>query len=403
MYTRTLTVIAALAAGTMLPPSIANAQTLTTIYSFQGAGDGSNPTWLIFRSGDLYGTAEVGTGGIGIVFKIDIAAGREKTIYNFHGIMDGSFPNELQFVNGSVYGTTEDGGGTACVGGTGCGTIFQLNPRTGAETVLFEFSTSGSTGGAGSFPQPGTIDENGTLYGTTEIGGYSSCDTICCDYGCGTIFSFNLKTGAESPVYDFIGSTGSRPQYGMIDVGGTLYGTTTGGGASGHGTLFAYDTASNQQSTLYSFHGTHDGALSQGQLVYSNGRLYGTMAEGGSTSCTYGCGTLFAYDVAKGTYSVSYKFAGGTDGSYPYGPTALHSGVIYGTTQFGGGNGCGGTGCGTVFAIDLKTRGESILYRFTGGQDGSSPYALIYHGGSLYGVTQAGGAQGFGTVFKLTL
>jgi len=111
---------------------------------------------------------------------------------------------------------------------------------------------------------------------------------------------------------------------------------------------------------------------------------------------------MFEYEIAHATYSVVYNFTGGTDGSFPTGPTILQGDIIYGTTEYGGGSGCGGSGCGTVFAYNLKTKVEAILYRFSGGGDGSSPYGLIYHAGSLYGVTAGGGAQGFGTVYKLT-
>jgi len=403
MYTRALMLMAALAAGTTLSPRAAHAQTLTTIYSFTGGNDGGYPNWLVFHDGTLYGTAGYGSSINGIVFKINLATGQEAPLYNFQGGMDGSFPTGLYFTHGLLYGITGAGGGAGCTSGVGCGTLFEVNPESGAETVLYQFSPDSSLGGTGAYPNPVIIDEHGTLYGSTEIGG----DHYDCGYGCGTLFGFDIASGTETPLYDFDGSNGYGPA-GVINVGGTLYGTTDSGGASGRGTLFAYDTSSNQESTLYNFGGTCDGSGASGKLIFRNGVLYGAMAEGGSANCIDGCGALFAYDIAQGTYSVIYNFAGGgfthgSDGSYPYGPSILYGHTIYGTTQYGGGAGCGGAGCGTVFAYDIKTKAETVLYRFTGGGDGSSPYGLIFHGGSLYGVTQGGLAQGFGTVFKLTL
>jgi uncharacterized repeat protein (TIGR03803 family) len=391
MRIKPCTVIAAMAAGAALLPVIANARTLTTLYSFKGGSDGSGPNWVTFHGGKLYGTTASGNG---TVFELNLATMKEAPLYAFQGGMDGSFPNGLYFENGALYGTTGAGGGYGCVGGEGCGTLFEVDPKTGAETVVVQFSSS-STGGAGGLPQPGLTYARGNFFGITEIGG----DQQDCSYGCGTVFTFTPQTGIESPLYDLVPSNGYLPAYGVIDVGNTLYGTTTNGGASDGGTIFSYDIDGKIENTLYSFTGAADGIQPQGQLIYKGGRLYGAM-RGGGGACS--CGTLFVYDIARTTYSVMHNFAGGTDGSSPTGPTILHDGTIYGTTEGGGGSACGGTGCGTIFAYDLQTKSETILHRFTGGRDGSTPYGLIYQGGNIYGVTESGGAQGFGTVFELT-
>jgi uncharacterized repeat protein (TIGR03803 family) len=117
--------------------------------------------------------------------------------------------------------------------------------------------------------------------------------------------------------------------------------------------------------------------------------------------------------VAAGPHeAVIYNFQGGSDGSYPYaGLLAGPGGVFYGTTTAGGGGGCGGVGCGTVFQLTPPgTAGgawiETVLYRFTGGADGATPLAgLTPDGaGNLYGATISGGGgcrSGCGVVFKL--
>jgi uncharacterized repeat protein (TIGR03803 family) len=85
-------------------------------------------------------------------------------------------------------------------------------------------------GSDGSAPAASLLDVRGTLYGTTSGGG--TC-------GHGTIFSIS-QTGKEKVLHNFgHGSDGSAPAASLLDVKGTLYGTTTGGGTDGGGTVFA--------------------------------------------------------------------------------------------------------------------------------------------------------------------
>jgi uncharacterized repeat protein (TIGR03803 family) len=115
--------------------------------------------------------------------------------------------------------------------------------------------------------------------------------------------------------------------------------------------------------------------------------------------------------TAATTESVLYKFNGGSDGANPHaGLISDSKGILYGTTWHGGGTGCGGKGCGTVFRlvppIPPATKWtEQVLYRFQGGSDGAAPFAglVLDSKGALYGTTLAGGVSfGLGTVFKLT-
>ena len=142
------------------------------------------------------------------------------TVASFNGSNGGSPYAALLDVNGTLYGTTEAGGS----GGTG--TVFSLNPTTGALSTLASF-----TGSNGAIPQAGLISVGGTLYGTTAGGGGSG--------GYGTVFSLNPTTGALSTLASFTGSNGAYPYAGLISVGGTLYGTTYGGGSANDGTVFS--------------------------------------------------------------------------------------------------------------------------------------------------------------------
>jgi uncharacterized repeat protein (TIGR03803 family) len=75
------------------------------------------------------------------------------------------------------------------------------------------------------------LNARGTLYGTTAGGGF---------YGKGTVFSMTLTGTDEKVLYSFgHGSDGATPLAGVIDVKGTLYGTTSAGGKYGDGTVFA--------------------------------------------------------------------------------------------------------------------------------------------------------------------
>jgi len=122
-----------------------------------------------------------------------------------------------------LYGTTEFGGRNDN------GTVFKVTTK-GAETVLHSFKG----GSDGTYPAAGLIDVAGTLYGTT--GGAGSVSS--CAGGCGTVFKITTE-GAETVLYSFAGgSDGNYPSASLIDLGGTLYGTTAYGGASNNGTVF---------------------------------------------------------------------------------------------------------------------------------------------------------------------
>jgi uncharacterized repeat protein (TIGR03803 family) len=139
-------------------------------------------------------------------------------------------------VNDLLYGTTSQGdGNTNCY--DGCGTVFSIDLGTGTETVLYSFCSQPNCAD-GANPLDSLIDVNGTLYGTTFVGGTTGCGGA----GCGTAFSLDLDTGTETVLYAFCSqqkcTDGDGPNGGLIAVNGKLYGTTTIGGAYGYGTVF---------------------------------------------------------------------------------------------------------------------------------------------------------------------
>lgn len=346
---------------------------------------------LVDVGGTLYGTtSEGGTHNGGTVFTIS-TTGKRKTLYNFDrssSSSDGFEPfGDLINVNGTLYGTTWIGG--AC----GSGTVYGVS-TTGTEAVLHSFCDSD-----GSNPLAGLTNVKGTLYGTTFEG-----------VSGGTAYS--ISTGGTFKVlHTFCGKgDGCGPVAAMLNVGGTLYGTTSYGGNGGAGTVFSLSSAGTEE-VLYGFQGEPDGQSPGSSLIDVNGVLYGTTMLGGNYGCYpyASCGTIYNV-TTKGKEQVLYRFRGySDDGVNPMTSLLEVGGVLYGTTQYGG-NGA----VGTVFSFSnrFSKRGkERVLHSFLGGSDGAVPTSeMIYVNGTLYGTTYDGGrnarchrrAPGCGTVFALT-
>jgi uncharacterized repeat protein (TIGR03803 family) len=318
------------------------------LYSFKGGKDGESPlARLIVRNGTLYGTTVLGSGchlrspsgGCGTVFGIS-PSGHETVLHGFAGPPDGAWPYApLRNVNGTVYGTTYFGG-VNCAS-EGCGTVFSITP-SGKEKVMYSFGG----GSDGAFPTAGLIDVKGTLFGTTTSGG--AYRTSYC--GCGTVFTIT-PSGKEKVLHSFgNGKDGTDPEAALVEVKGTLYGTTSTGGSAtcssryGCGTVFSI-TPGGKEKVLFSFSGG-DGDDPTATLLNVNGTLYGTTGGGGA----YNDGTVFSI-TRSGHETVLYSFKGGQDGAEPQSGLSYVNGTLYGTTSFGGAHGCSGQGCGTVYSI----------------------------------------------------
>jgi uncharacterized repeat protein (TIGR03803 family) len=297
-------------------------------------------------------------------------------LYHFKGDPDGDEPYAgLILVNGTLYGTTFHGGTL------GAGTVFAIT-KAGKETVLHSFGGPGD----GKYPDAGLVNVNGTLYGTTDEGGANpNCNS---GGGCGTVFAITT-TGTETVLHSFKGGSGDGedPQAGLVNVNGTLYGTTIYGGANGVGTVFAI-TTTGTETVLHSFDRSGDGRNPDAGLVNVNGTIYGTTVDGGAK----GLGTVFAI-TTTGTETVLHSFGAPGDGESPWAGLLNVKGTLYGTTENGGAN-----DDGTVFSITTSGN-EIVLHSLSG-----CPVAgLVNIKGALYGTTSEGGANGAGTVFSLTL
>lgn len=285
--------------------------------------------------------------------------------------------------------------GTTYRGGKpGNGTVYSIDVATGKE--LWYYSFKGAPDGAN--PDGGLLDVNGTLYGTTASGGVCSSS----EDGCGTVFTISTS-GNEQVIYRFQGGDdGAGPNGTLTNSGGTLYGTTQGGETGETGTVFSV-TSSGVERALHAFTGSaNDGLYPTGNLIFSHGKLYGTTELGGTTNK----GTAYSI-TTTGQFKIVHSFGGihGGDGWWPGAGLTTFNGKFFGTTDRGGDYSCSGEdGCGVVYV--LKANGdEKVIHSFTGGSGGNEPIApLLARGRTLYGTTAEGGGGGsrnFGIIFSI--
>jgi uncharacterized repeat protein (TIGR03803 family) len=230
------------------------------------------------------------------------------------------------------------------------------------------------------------------------------------------LLSKSGKHWVETVMYNF---TGGKDGFGpggsvVFDSAGNLYGTTPDGGnlhkCNGGGCGVVYQISPVRgggwmQTVLHTFTRGADGAVgSLGPLLVDKaGNVFGVSEVGGDPSCQ--CGTVFKLTSVSGKWNFKTldAFKGIPQAGFPYGGVIADSkGNLYGTTYYGGAN-----GAGSVFKL-TKSAGkftESVLYSFTGGSDGGSPTTTLMFDakGNLYGTTSAGGdSNGDGVVFKLS-
>jgi uncharacterized repeat protein (TIGR03803 family) len=385
---KNLFLLSMLAAGaSLMVAGQASAQTFKLLYSFTNGSDGSNPYGGLVVSGNtIYGmTDNGGSARFGNVFAVNTNGTGFTTLYSFTNGADGAAPKSGLILAGTtLYGAAEGGGG---------GTVFSISTTGANFTTLYSF-TNGSDGG---YPNANLVLAGNTLYGTTESGGSS---------GNGTVFAVNTNGTGFTTLYSFtpiVASTGANtdgaePTAGLVLSDNTLYGTTSGGGTSGEGVVFAVNIDGSGFTNLHSLNQTTDGGDPFAGVILSGNTLYGTAHGGGAKDN----GTVFSLSTNGGDFKVLFSFtSGASEGSEPGAALTISGQTLFGTGRFDGSH-----GDGTVFSLNTNGGSYSALHDFSGGTDGANPSAYAFpgvtlSGNTLYGMAQNGGKGGYGTIFSI--
>lgn len=353
------------------------------------------------------------------------------TLLNFAGASNGDQGPGSLFSDGIfLYGMTRLGGANDM------GTIFKMLPDGTGYVKLLDFTGVGT----GSFPLGSALVSDGTfLYGMTEFGGINNKGTIFKIMPDGTgfvkLFDFSFGFGGMKPegslifdgiflygmtwvgganqngtifkimpngtgftvLMDFTGITNGRTPIGsLLSDGVYLYGMTSGGGINDDGTIFKILPNGTGFVKLLDFNGVLNGRLPGGSLIFDGIFLYGMTTSGGSNDM----GTIFKILPNGSSYLKLYDFGCGTNGDTPFFTSLIFDGgFLYGMTEFGGIN-----NKGTMFKIIPDGTGYTKLFDFAGVTSGGAPAgSLISDGLFLYGMTTGGGLNDMGTVFKLSI
>ncbi len=343
---------------------------------------GKNPNGALIKGndGNYYGmTFAGGTYNFGTIFNIT-PAGIVTVLHHFNGVTDGANPTgSLTLgVDGNFYGLTNIGGANQY------GTIFKLT-AAGVFSVIRSFSYG--TDGANPNGQM-VIALDGNFYGITRRGGST---------GNGTIFKLT-PAGVFTVIKTLsaIAAIDGAYCYGSLAAGidGNLYGSTSGGGTNGNGTIFKV-TPAGVYTVLRQINQLTDGYSNRNGLVQAaDGFLYGTNYAGGK----YGHGTIYKISAA-GIFSVLRHLAYATDGSGPAVSLVIGTdGNFYGMNKSGG-----AFNNGTIFKI-TPAGIYTVLRSLKSATDGGFPFGSLLKGidGNFYGMTSEGGTNFFGTAFKIT-
>jgi len=251
-------------------------------------------------------------------------------------------------------------------------------------TKLLDFG--GTVSGANPY---GDLISDGTfLYGMTKGNGSAG------SYG--DIFKIMPNGSGYAEVLYFNATNGSAPQGSLMYDGTYLYGMTSLGGVNGEGNIFKIKPDGTGYTLILSFNETN-GENPLGSLISDGTFLYGMTSIGGtSTNCSSGCGTTFKI-MSDGSGYVDLLNFNITNGSHPYAALVSDGTFLYGMTEVSALN-----SLGNIFKLMPDGTGLTTLLNFSGIANGSHPYgSLMYDGTYLYGMTSLGGANGYGTIFKI--
>jgi len=365
-------------------------QTYQVIYNFTGGVDGNSPNGLVIdAAGNLYGTTPGNYLGGGTVFKLaPRASGWTYTrLYAFSG-PDGSNPDSTLALaaNGTLYGTTNSGGAY------GNGVLFGLSPPAHIVGSVFSnwtqsllYSFTGGTDGGG----PGgalVLDSSGNIYGAAHGGGVN---------GGGTVYEFSHGGMQVLHAFPAFSGDGITP-LGVITGAGGLYGLTYSGGANQSGTVY---TLAGGYNILYNLGSPNDlEAAPAGNLAADEaGNLYASATNATLVNNCYLIWGGYIFELTYPDWTPEYLASWQRLDSNLYAlVTPDGSGNVYGTVVPGYSD-------GEVFKLSCCWT-YTTLHQFTGSPDGANPAAPVVMDalGNIYGTTTGGGANGYGTIWKIS-
>ncbi|MBI5538872.1 MAG: T9SS type A sorting domain-containing protein [Bacteroidia bacterium] len=355
----------------------ANAQ-YTKLFDFEGSASGCNPEGTLISDGTyLYGmTSTGGTNNFGTIYKIKFDGTGYYKLLDFNGAVNGKEPFGSLILDGVfLYGMTHGGGVNDM------GTIFRIKTNGTSYFKLLDFS--GTSNGKGPL---GSLILNGLyLYGMTQEGGTNNM---------GKIFKIKPDGTGYSTLLNFAGITNGNGPAGTLIFDGTFfYGTTIYGGTNNNGTIFKIKPDGTGYLKLLDLDGVNNGMGLVCSLISDGTFLYGMTVYGGLNNL----GTIFKIKPDGTGYLKLRDFDDNVNGYKPFGSLTFVGTVLYGMTSYSGTN-----SHGIIFKVKPDGSDYLKLLDFAGISNGSFPYAssLFYNGTSLYGVTEGGGTNQMGTIFK---
>ncbi|MBY0436039.1 MAG: T9SS type A sorting domain-containing protein, partial [Cyclobacteriaceae bacterium] len=344
--------------------------------------NGAGPRGDLFQASNnmLYGlTYAGGANGHGVIFEYDPSTGSYVKQVDLLDATTGKNPagSFVQATNGKLYATTFAGGSS------GFGTLLEYTTGTTSATININFGSEGKSP-YGSL----MLSSSGLLYGMTNSGGVNNA---------GVLFEYNTSTNSLSTKVNFSPvASGSYPTGNIIQLpGGALYGMTPSGGSVDNGVIFSYDPVSDFYEKKIDFSNSINGAGPQSGLIEaSNGSLFGLTKSGGNN----GSGVLFEFNPVTPTFIKRHDFSASTTGASPSGNLKEASdGKLYGLTEFGG-----VSNQGVLFQFDVSSGSVINKVDFNGSSNGANPKGDLTQvpSGKLYGMTNAGGANGVGVLFE---
>ncbi len=329
-------------------------------------GDGAEPYVTLVLSGNvLYGTASAGgTSGFGTVFRINTDG---TAFTNLHNFSDGTGqPRAGLILSGTnLYGTTYSGGSG------GHGSVFGIHTDGTGFTNIHSFTAVANDADN---PAGGLVLSGSTLFGTTVASPVGAGVIFAVNTNGGSytnLFSFQVISGQGLTSTN---KTGGTPNASLLLLGSTLYGTAQHGGTNGNGVLFAINTNGSGFTNLHTFakgakngsnvYTNSDGFAPLGSLLQSGTNLYGTTSGGG----TAGNGTIFSINTNGTSFNTVYTFVPVLNtNSVNLGGVAPASGLLfanstyYSTTTEGGGFNGNVFGLSFGVFLNIQTNGHNVV------------------------------------------